>query len=88
MQGRRLPDNYSAGPNFTWDSVKPGDYFKQDKGRWFVMAPSGESGSVSPPTWTITENHDGTITVDPSIFFNRERNGWHGFLENGKWRHV
>ena len=86
MKGRRLPDRFTDKRNFTWDQVKAGDYFRQRDGGWFVMAPSGEQGSVRAPGWTITEHEDRTITVDPSIWFNKERNGYHGYLERGVWR--
>lgn len=87
MIGKRLTDNLSDAHDFTWDWVKPGDYFKKSDGSWFVMAPSGESGRVVEPIWKITEHDDKTITVHPSIFFNSPH-GWHGFLEHGVWRQV
>lgn len=87
MQGKRLTDNLSDAHDFTWDWVKPGDYYKRSDGSWFVMSPSGESGGVDPKRWTITEHEDRTITVHPSIWFDKP-NGWHGFLERGVWRQV
>jgi hypothetical protein len=87
VKGRRLTDNLSDAHDFSWDMVKPGDYFKKSTGGWFVMSPSGESGRVVEPTWTITEHEDKTITVHPSIWFNSPH-GWHGFLERGVWRQV
>jgi hypothetical protein len=86
VKGRRRPDRFSDKPDFKWEKVKPGDYFKERGGGWFVMAPTGEQGSVRSPNWTITEHEDRTITVSPSIWFNKERNGYHGFLERGTWR--
>lgn len=88
MKGRRLPDCFTDTPDFAWDKVQTGDYFKQKDGGWFLMSPSGESGGVNAPTWTITEHDDGTITVSPSIWFNKESDGWHGFLERGWWRRA
>jgi hypothetical protein len=86
VKGRRLLDHFADAPDFTWEKVKPGDYFKQRDGGWFVMAPTGESGSVIAPKWTVVVHDDRTITVSPSIWFNKERNGYHGFLERGVWR--
>lgn len=85
MKGRRRPDFFSDRPRFRWNKTQPGDYWKLRDGHWSVIAPSGETGSVRPPIWTITEHEDGTITVAPSIFFNSPH-GWHGFLEKGIWR--
>ena len=94
MKGRRLPDDYPRNnPNFQWHEVQPGDYWKNSSdGTWFVSAPNGggfdgDAGTVGPPTWTVTEHEDGTITVQPSIWFNKPH-GWHGFLERGVWRQV
>lgn len=38
--------------------------------------------------WTIVEEADGTITVDPSIWHDKSFGGWHGYLERGVWRAV
>lgn len=86
MKGRRLPDNFADAPDFTWDFVFPGDYFKQRDGSWYLCAPSGESGGCDN-RWTVTEHEDNSITVSPSLFFNTPH-GWHGFLEHGVWRQV
>jgi Family of unknown function (DUF6527) len=87
VQGRRLSDNFAQSPGFTWDSVNPGDYWKRTfDGSWFLCAPSGEAGGVDY-RWIVTEHEDGTITVHPSIWFNKPT-GWHGFLERGVWRQV
>lgn len=91
MQGRRIADNFHKQSGFTWEQVKPGDYFKQDPvegdggQRWWLQAPDGEDGSVIARIWSIVEHEDGTITVSPSIWFNMPH-GWHGFLEHGVWR--
>jgi hypothetical protein len=86
MIGRRREDSFDDRPEFTWDEVSPGDYWKRRDGSWYLQAPSGEHGAANA-RWTITEHEDGTITVSPSLFFNTPR-GWHGFLEKGVWRKV
>jgi hypothetical protein len=43
------------------------------------------------PEWTISEEDDGTVTVDPSIQMLPVEGyapGWHGYLERGVWREV
>jgi hypothetical protein len=88
VKGRRLPDDFTNTPGFTWEKVEPGDYFKKADGRsWFVQSPAGDAGTVTPEIWTIIELSDGTITVAPSIWFNKPT-GWHGYLEAGVWRQV
>lgn len=88
MQGRRLADGFADQEGFSWDQVKPGDYFQQSPGHWFLCAPSGEHGGCNTTTWSITEHEDGSITVSPSLWFNKDLNGWHGFLQRGVWRQV
>lgn len=89
MQGRRLADDFSERQDFTWDQVKPGDYFKLTRGStWYMCAPSGESGGADSAKWVIIEHEDRTITVSPSLHFNKARGGWHGYLERGVWRPV
>lgn len=88
MQGRRLADHFDQAPDFTWEQVKPGDYFKVAPGHWFLCAPSGEHGAATDGIWTITEHENGSITVSPSLWFNKARGGWHGYLVEGVWRPV
>lgn len=85
MIGRRLPDDFSARPNFSWDDTKAGDYWKLGD-QWFLVSPEGEFGGTDT-RWTVVEHEDGTITISPSVFFNSPR-GWHGFLQRGIWRRV
>jgi hypothetical protein len=56
-------------------------------GEWHVIAPSGMSGTVNSTIWKLKEEPDGTLTVDPSIWFSKPQ-GWHGYLEKGIWRSV
>lgn len=92
MQGRRLEDYFDDREGFTWDEVKPGDYFKcrgpqQDGVSFIVCAPNGDHGRICSRVWYIEEHDDGSITVSPSIWCNTP-NGWHGYLEKGVWRSV
>lgn len=89
MKGRRLEDSFDQRPDFRWDQVQPGDYWRASTpGRWHLCAPSGEHGAATNTVWKITEHEDGTITISPSLWFNKANNGWHGYLERGVWRSV
>lgn len=66
-----------------------GDYWITEDGYLFVVLPTGEMGGVDPKKWTVTENADGTVTVDPSILMQETPlkdgtvlKGWHGYLRN------
>jgi hypothetical protein len=88
----------------TDDGIEPGDYWKDDRGHWYVAAPvpRDENGfllTCDVSTWNVTEHEDRTITVSPSIFWGAggypnsprdwaEKHTWHGFLEHGEWRSV
>lgn len=75
MQGRRVS-------TFA-DASQPGDYCLMRSGALWVILPSGIHGRIDPEEWTITEEEDGTITVDPSI--HDAPDGWHGWLRHGVW---
>ncbi len=82
MQGQRNDDAELL-------DIAPGGYAKLPSGDWFLCAPNGVFGTISPHIHTITEHDDGTITVSPSILYHPDANdahGWHGFLERGIWR--
>jgi hypothetical protein len=70
-QGRRIEHL----DHTTEDGIKPGDYWKDDRGHWHVAAPvprddDGFLLSADVSTWdSVTEHEDGTITVSPSIFW-------------------
>jgi hypothetical protein len=97
MKGRRVE---FVDPT-TDDGLEPGDYYKDDRGHWCVVAPvpRDEYGfllTADVSTWTVTEHEDGTITVSPSIFWGEGgypnsppewavAHTWHGFLEHGEW---
>lgn len=82
----------------TWtefQKLEPGVYFKgkdvTDPDNpvtvWHMVPPCGHPG-VLDPGHTVTENPDGTITVDPSIFCkaggdDHKQDCWHGHLRNG-----
>jgi hypothetical protein len=51
---------------------------------WMCNTPNGHHGDLS--AHTVTENEDGTITVEPSILVSvgiEQR--WHGYLRAGVW---
>lgn len=69
----------------------PGDYGKKLDGKWYCCAPifTGDLftsliGNLSGHK--VTEHHDGTITVSPSILLDNGQFKWHGYLEYGIWR--
>jgi hypothetical protein len=101
LQGKRVDDMDAV-----WDG-EPGCYYaiKNDEGQitglWFKL-PTGGLGRIASIVvgkdpeheWTITENDDGTITVDPSIEQHAtpgrtepEYGYWHGHLVNGVWKY-
>jgi len=83
MQGRRVECTENGLPK----DEQPGDYWFWE-GIWWAEAPNGFIANLS--NHTVTENPDGTITVQPSILVWRtidgQRQDWHGYLENGIWR--
>lgn len=93
FKGKRLPD-VATMEEFT--KLEPGDYIKVKAGDYGVivegqkevflgMSPNGLVCSLR--NHIIKENEDGTITVEPSIFINQNREPcWHGFLINGNWQ--
>lgn len=83
MQGTRRPDGTQA------HELAAGEYALgtgEPRSVW-LCSPEGVAGRVVEPTWTITEEDDGTITVSPSIWWNKPE-GWHGFLDHGIWREA
>ena len=78
MQGKRIADGI-------WPKI-PGEYSKFPHGEFMVMLPNGITGCIR--THKIEEHEDGTITVSPSILFEKDniQPGWHGYLEKGIWR--
>lgn len=93
----RIPDGKWWDQDVHPGPWQVGDYcLDEDKGRIWIQvplerggsgpihlrtqhAPAGEDG----PTWDLTENEDGTLTLTPSIFVNAPT-GWHGWLTNGE----
>ena len=67
-----LPDAVSASP-----FAEP---YNQLNGRVRIPV-GGETG------WTMTEDPDGAITLNPSIAIGSPVY-WHGYLEHGTWREV
>lgn len=74
MQGKRLYD---------YSNIQPGDFFLHDCGSWYGMTPNGHMCNLA--NHKVVE-HDGVITVSPSIKVSTSEVVWHGYLENGIWR--
>jgi hypothetical protein len=84
--GDRTPGRRGADGDWNADR-QPGEYWRNGD-RWCGITPRFDH-YVDVTTWTVTEHDDGTITVSPSIFGNKDRpSAWHGFLERGVWREV
>ncbi len=102
-QGRRVArfgeitqagDYYGPVKDYTGDL--PAVFFLKPNARDEGVPPRSRSVQhVCSPPHTFTENPDGTLTISPSIS-NLTRgdtagetdDGWHGYLENGRWRQV
>jgi hypothetical protein len=92
LQGRHLPDreftrrlaNPEAPP------VADGDYgrvYRDGHYVWMCCTPGHHIGDLS--AHAVTEFADGTVTVAPSILVHAPGHadqGWHGYLERGRWR--
>jgi len=63
--------------------MQPGDYWKDNKGNWWLWPPTGNLG-VLCPGHKVTEHEDGTISVWPSIVDTTSY--FHGWLIKGKWK--
>lgn len=87
MVGRRIPDG-------TWHDESHGEWevgdycLDADKRHIWVQLPYKDDGApvhlpLAPITggWTLTENEDGTLSLQPSI---HAHGVWHGFLTNGE----
>ena len=83
MQGTRRPDGTMP------HELAPGEYAlaSADAATVWLCSPDGDPGHVSAPLWAITVEDDDTVTVSPSIWWDKPT-GWHGFLERGVWREV
>ena len=86
MQGHRRADGTQP------HELQPGEYAlaSEDAQVVWLCSPVGKAGHVSAPTWGITVEQDGTVTVSPSIWWDAHESppGWHGFLERGIWREA
>jgi hypothetical protein len=91
LQGRRVegfgdlerPGDYSFASGILWAVLPTGSH---------ARLPSQNHGQQGEAEWTIREEPDGTVTVDPSIRQHPINAagipGWHGYLERGTWREV
>lgn len=78
MTGARIPGDVLV------HTLKPGEYGRDANGDWYGATPNGLIANLRQHR--IQEHHDGTITVEPSIYVNRGRDPeWHGFLVQGTW---
>jgi hypothetical protein len=57
-------------------------YWKDQDGLWWIYLPSAGAGVLR--NHRVTENADGTITVDPSIKLQGQKLR-HGYLRAGNW---
>lgn len=85
--GRRRPDGTQP------HEMEAGDYAlhgSEGSAIVWLCSPAGDPGHVTNNRWTITVEEDGTVTVDPSIWWNSTETppGWHGYLVRGEWREV
>lgn len=102
MNGRRV---YPNADGWLTEPFEPGDYGRAlptrnadgsepdpftRRGWWQVRAPNGHSGCLNPEIHTVTEHHDGSITVHPSIVINGPdgRELYHGWLKAGVWSNA
>ena len=63
-------------------------FFSEQTQSWWCRTPNGHAGNLG--NHEVTENEDGTITVEPSILVSTTINGkpiqvYHGWLKNGEW---
>jgi len=88
MIGKRI----YPGDDGTLPYLNPGEYAKASDGAWWLCVPTGLHGRINDKTWKITENKDGSITVNPSILITvpghpKAKNyEWHGYLTKGVWK--
>lgn len=83
MKAERLPDGHYA-------TMPPGSICRDEHGNWECCTPNGRRGLLS--LHTVTENPDGTVTVQPSIQVDpvvrdgvAVRPGFHGHLVDSVW---
>lgn len=76
MQGNRVYVNEHG----KLPPMRPGEYGQTSAGDWWAVLPDGTFGRLTDHT--ITEHDDGTISVEPSIYFDDK---WHGYLTRGVW---
>lgn len=87
------PGDY-FGPTTDYTAEVPSIFFLKPNARDEDAPPRARSVQhVCIPPHSYTENEDGTLTISPSIGETMrggtgESDGWHGYLENGKWRQV
>jgi hypothetical protein len=83
MKAERIPDGFHA-------TMPPGSICRDEHGHWECCTPNGRRGLLT--LHTVTENPDGTVSVQPSIQVDpmvrdgvAVRPGYHGHLTNSVW---
>lgn len=81
MNGRRIPDG-----EWQAHAAQPGDYCRTGEHVVWAMTPTGEYARFDE-RWTITENPDGTLTINDSLRLGQpgEPGHYHGTLTGGVW---
>ena len=68
--------------------LENGDYcYNNKKDCWYAKSPNGQIANLI--NHSVTENDDGTITVNPSIglyYDNLDSFSYHGYLTKGIWK--
>jgi hypothetical protein len=62
--------------------LKPGDYGKDEDGKWWVRPPIEGPHAGVLIDHSIVEHEDASITVSPSILIEGV---YHGYLKKGTW---
>ena len=104
LKGRRIDETEEFDYHATPCPLRPGEYGLDEHKHWWLRAPSGALGSIDPALHTVTEHEDGSITVVPSLSFERTwvrpetcpplnfgyspSTWWHGWLQHGVWREA
>jgi hypothetical protein len=83
MRGTRRPDGTLP------HELEAGEYAlaSPDARTVWLCSPEGQAGHVTVPTWAVEVHEDETVTIDPSIWWDRPT-GWHGFLRRGVWERA
>jgi hypothetical protein len=82
MQGKRVELIEQEGG---FQLLEAGEYGKWKNGTWYAETPNGHGANLC--RHQVTEHHDGTISVTPSILVGDNKGPlWHGYLTRGVWK--